>query len=121
MTPVEELWHLAQCDPAALAHLSIHGGDPQLPSVFRVGALASAAVAASALAAAVCYRHRTGVAQDVEVYARRASIAFRSERYLRIDNGPAPELRDPLMGFYQTRDSRWIQLHTNFPHHRAGV
>jgi crotonobetainyl-CoA:carnitine CoA-transferase CaiB-like acyl-CoA transferase len=121
MTPVEELWRLAQCDPAALAHLSIHGGDPQLPSVFRVGALASAAVAASALAAAECYRQRTGVAQDVEVDARRASIAFRSERYLRIDNGPAPELRDPLMGFYETRDGRWIQLHTNFAHHRAGV
>jgi crotonobetainyl-CoA:carnitine CoA-transferase CaiB-like acyl-CoA transferase len=121
MTPVEALWQLAQSDPAALARLSIVGNDPQLPSVFRVGALASAAVAASALAAAECHRQRTGVAQDVEVDARRASIAFRSERYLRIDNGPAPELRDPLMGFYETRDGRWIQLHTNFAHHRAGV
>jgi len=121
MTPVEQLWQHAQCDPAALARLSIEGGDPQLPSVFRVGALASACVAASALAAAECHRQRSGVAQAVAVDARRAAIAFRSERYLRIDHGAAPELRDPLMGFYETRDARWIQLHTNFAHHRAGV
>jgi crotonobetainyl-CoA:carnitine CoA-transferase CaiB-like acyl-CoA transferase len=25
------------------------------------------------------------------------------------------------MGFYETRDGRWIQLHTNFPHHLQGV
>jgi crotonobetainyl-CoA:carnitine CoA-transferase CaiB-like acyl-CoA transferase len=121
MTPVEALWQLARSDPAALARLSVVGNDPQLPSVYRVGALAAATVAAQALAAAECYRQRTGVAQDVEVDARRASIAFRSERYLRIDHGPTPELRDPLMGFYETRDGRWIQLHTNFAHHRAGV
>ncbi len=52
---------------------------------------------------------------------RRALAAFRSERYLRVNDGPPPALRDPVMGFYATRDGRWIQLHTNFPHHLAGM
>ncbi|TGR36361.1 CoA transferase, partial [bacterium M00.F.Ca.ET.199.01.1.1] len=34
---------------------------------------------------------------------------------------PPPALRDPVTGFYETRDGRWIQLHTNFAHHLAGV
>jgi CoA-transferase family III len=57
----------------------------------------------------------------VSVQIRRALAAFRSERYLRIDDGPPPLLRDPIMGFYETGDGRWIQLHTNFAHHLQGV
>jgi crotonobetainyl-CoA:carnitine CoA-transferase CaiB-like acyl-CoA transferase len=121
MDHVQALWHLAKGNPDALNHLTLTGDERQLPSVYRVSALASASVAASALAAAECFRQRTGQMQQVELDARRAAIAFRSERYLRIDAGAAPELRDPLMGFYETRDNRWVQLHTNFKHHRDGV
>ncbi len=74
-----------------------------------------------ALAAAECFRLRTGRGQRVEVDVRRALVAFRSERYLRVDDGPPPELRSPVTGFYATRDGRWIQLHTNFQHHLDGV
>jgi crotonobetainyl-CoA:carnitine CoA-transferase CaiB-like acyl-CoA transferase len=118
---LEHIWSLAGCDAAALDDIRLIGADPGLPSVYRVGALASAAIGAQALAAAQCHRLRTGRGQQVEVEQRRALAVFRSERYLRIDDGAAPELRDPLMGFYETRDGRWIQLHTNFPHHRQGV
>jgi crotonobetainyl-CoA:carnitine CoA-transferase CaiB-like acyl-CoA transferase len=121
MTGLEQLWRAAQCDPAALSFISTTGGDPQLPSVYRVASLATDVIAAQALAAAECFRQRTGRAQHVEVDARRACIAFRSERYLRVDDGPAPDLRDPLTGFYETRDGRWVQLHANFAHHRAGI
>ncbi|SAK62221.1 L-carnitine dehydratase/bile acid-inducible protein F [Caballeronia arationis] len=121
MTPLEQVWHVARCDPAALSRVAVTGGDPQLPSVYRVAGLATAVIAAEALAAAECFRVRTGREQQVEVDARRACVAFRSERYLRIDNGPAPEMRDPLTGFFETRDGRWIQLHANFAHHRAGI
>jgi crotonobetainyl-CoA:carnitine CoA-transferase CaiB-like acyl-CoA transferase len=118
---LEQLWSLAACDPAALEAVFIDGDDPGLPSVHRVGTLASAAIAAMALAAAECFRLRTGRGQRVEVSMRRALASFRSERYLRVNGGPAPELRGPLTGFYETRDGRWIQLHTNFEHHRDGV
>jgi crotonobetainyl-CoA:carnitine CoA-transferase CaiB-like acyl-CoA transferase len=118
---LEHLWSLAGCDVAAFDDIRLIGEDPGLPSVYRVGALASATIGAQALAAAQCHRLRTGRRQQVEVEQRRALAVFRSERYLRIDDGAAPALRDPLMGFYETRDGRWIQLHTNFPHHRQGV
>lgn len=118
---LEHVWSLAGCDTTALNDIRLAGEDPGLPSVYRVGALAGATIGAQALAAAECHRWRTGRRQRVELEQRRALAVFRSERYLRIDEGAAPELRDPLMGFYETRDGRWIQLHTNFPHHRRGV
>ncbi|MGV2291963.1 CoA transferase [Trinickia sp. YCB016] len=124
MTPLialEHLWSVAECDPAALESIAFDGNDPGLPSVHRVGTLASATIGAMALAAAECFRLRSGRRQRVEVEMRRALASFRSERYLRVDDGPAPELRAPLTGFYETRDGRWIQLHTNFEHHRDGV
>src|SRR6185312_818680 len=110
ITALESLWSLAGCDAAALNDIRLTGDDPGLPSVYRVGALASATIGAAALAAAQCHRLRTGRHQRVEVEQRRALAVFRSERYLRIDDGAAPQLRDPLMGFYETRDGRWIQL-----------
>jgi crotonobetainyl-CoA:carnitine CoA-transferase CaiB-like acyl-CoA transferase len=124
MTPhlaLDHLWTAAGCDPTALDAVSLIGDDPGLPSVYRVGTLATATIAATALAAAECFRLRTGCRQRVEVQMRRALATFRSERYLRIDDGPPPALRDSVTGFYETRDGRWIQLHTNFAHHLAGV
>ena len=124
MTPhlaLDHLWTAAGCDTAALDTVSLTGEDPGLPSIYRVGTLASATIAATGLAAAECFRLRTGCRQRVEVDMRRALAAFRSERYLRVNGGPPPALRDPVMGFYATRDGRWIQLHTNFPHHLAGI
>ncbi|KVL02129.1 CoA transferase [Burkholderia cepacia] len=124
MTPelaLTHLWLLAHGDPGALARATVTGQDPTLPSTFRVGTLAAATIAAAGLAAAECHRLRTGVAQTVDVSVRDALVAFRSERYLRVDDGPPPELRHPVTGFYETRDGRWIQLHANFPHHLQGI
>jgi crotonobetainyl-CoA:carnitine CoA-transferase CaiB-like acyl-CoA transferase len=124
MTPrdaVDHLWMLAGCDPAALEQLHIEGDDPALPSVYRVGALAAATIGAAGLAAAECFRLRTGRAQRVGIDVRRALAAFRSERYLRVGDGAPPELRHPVTGFYATRDDRFIQLHANFAHHLKGI
>jgi crotonobetainyl-CoA:carnitine CoA-transferase CaiB-like acyl-CoA transferase len=114
MTPhlaLDHLWTAAGCDSAALDAVSLSGEDPGLPSIYRVGTLATATIAATGLAAAECFRLRTGCRQRVEVEMRCALAAFRSERYLRVNDGPPPALRD----------DRWIQLHTNFPHHLAGI
>ncbi|WP_107313202.1 CoA transferase [Burkholderia metallica] len=124
MTPelaLTHLWKLAHGDPDALARATVTGQDPTLPSTFRVGTLAAATIAAAGLAAAECHRLRTGVAQSVDVSVRDALVAFRSERYLRVNDGPPPALRHPVTGFYDTRDGRWIQLHANFPHHLHGI
>lgn len=124
MTPelaLTHLWQLARGERDALARANVTGQDPTLPSTFHVGALAAATIAAAGLAAAECHRLRTGVAQAVDVSVRDALVAFRSERYLRVDDGPPPELRHPVTGFFETGDGRWIQLHANFPHHLRGI
>lgn len=118
---LETLWRAACLDPAAPDHLTLTGTGPVLPSSFAVGTAMQASVAASALAAAECWRARGGEAQQVSVDMRAAAIAARSERYLAVDGGPAPELWDRIAGAYRCGDGRWVRLHTNFPHHRDGV
>jgi crotonobetainyl-CoA:carnitine CoA-transferase CaiB-like acyl-CoA transferase len=124
MTPttlLASLWHAASRDPQALDHVRLEGCDPQLPSSFHVGAIASATIAAQALAAADIWRTRTGRLQQVEVEMRQALAMFRSERFLSVNGKPPADPWSPLAGYYQAADARWIQLHTNFPHHRDGV
>lgn len=115
------LWNTADCDSGLLARLHFYNTDRQLPSVFQVGALASATVGVQALAAAQLWTLRGGAPQDVEVDQGKALALFRSERYLRVDGQPPEDPWSPIAGYYQAGDGRWIQLHTNFPHHRDGV
>ena len=116
------LWGVVDGNPAALERVTLTGDEPVLPSEYRVTAAAMATIAATGLAAAELWRLRTGHAQRVMVDARAAAIAFRSERYLSLEGGaPSGQMWDALAGFYRAGDGRFIQLHTNFPHHRAGV
>jgi crotonobetainyl-CoA:carnitine CoA-transferase CaiB-like acyl-CoA transferase len=118
---LEKLWSLAGGDPAALERATLTGADPILPTDFKIGTAASAVIAAGALAASEIWRLRTGRSQSVAVDLRAAVAAFRSERYLRADSLPDLHRRDPLFGFYQAGDGRWIQIHSNMPHHRDGA
>src|SRR5207249_4221037 len=118
---LEKLWSLAGGDPAALERATLTGADPILPTDFKIGTAASSVIAAGALAASEIWRLRTGRSQSVAVDLRAAVAAFRSERYLRADSLPDLHRRDPLFGFYQAGDGRWIQLHSNMPHHRDGA
>ncbi len=118
---VGALWRDAGLPPQALAQLRLDGAEPVLPSSFAVGTAAQASLAASALAAATLWQGRSGRWQQVSVDMRHAITEFRSERYLRVDGGPAPELWDKIAGIYRCGDGRWVRLHTNFPHHRDGV
>ncbi len=114
-----EIWSSAGGDLADLEHVVIDGVDPQYPSPFRVGTVAAASIAGAALAAARLWHARTGRWQRATVSMRHAAASFRSERYLRVDDAPPPELWDTFSGYYRTGDDRWVQLHTNFAHHRA--
>ncbi|RKQ73856.1 CoA transferase [Oceanibaculum indicum] len=115
------LWRLLGQPEAALSRVTLTGAEPALPSSFAVGTAAQASIAASALAAAELDRLRSGREQSVSVDMRHAAVEFRSERYLRVGGGPAPELWDSIAGTYRCGDGRWVRLHTNFPHHRDGV
>jgi crotonobetainyl-CoA:carnitine CoA-transferase CaiB-like acyl-CoA transferase len=118
---LEGLWNQAGGAPDALERATLSGADPILPSDFKIGTAASATIAAGALAASEIWRLRTGRGQAVAVDLRAAVAAFRSERYLRLETDPTLDRRDPVFGFYQAGDGRWIQIHSNLPHHRAGA
>ncbi|HKX08450.1 MAG TPA: CoA transferase [Stellaceae bacterium] len=115
------LWHEFGHDSAAFEHIDLPGTEPVLPSSFAVGTAAQASIAASALAAAELWRLKTSKRQRVRVPMRDAAIEFRSERYLRVDGAPPPDLWDKIAGTYRCGDGRWVRLHTNFPHHLYGV
>ncbi len=118
---VAGLWRHASADAAALEHLRLSGGEPALPSSFRVGAAAQASIAAVGLAAAEL-RHRAGAArQRVSVDRRHAAVEFRSEHYLTIDGCAPATYGDPLFRAYRIGDGGFVRLHMNFPHHRENV
>ncbi len=116
-----DLWRAAGQPDEALSSVTLTGAEPVLPSSFAVGTAAQATVAAAALAANELWHLRTGRRQRVSVDMRHAGIEFRSERYLHVDGKPPHEHRDKTVGLYRTGDGRWIRLHTNLPHHRAGT
>jgi crotonobetainyl-CoA:carnitine CoA-transferase CaiB-like acyl-CoA transferase len=116
-----DLWSAAGGDTAALGHARLTGGDPALPSSFRVGTAAQCTIAAAGLAAAEIWRRRTQRPQTVAVDMRHATIEFRSERYMRVDGKPPGPAWDKIAGVYATGDGRKVRLHTNFPHHRDGM
>ena len=114
---LRNLWLELGGEPEALQHLILTGEDPVLPSTFPIGTAASVTTAAAALAGAEFWRARGGAAQRVSVDMRAAGMAFRSERYLRIDGASQREPFGPIGGLYRCRDG-WVQIHAGFPHHR---
>jgi len=94
------------------------GADPVFPTTHRMGELGAAAIAAAALQAARLYEDRTGRAQRVDVEVDAAAAAMRSWRYLR-QEPLGPRLDRAPVGFYETRDGRWILLHMMLEHHHA--
>ena len=117
---LEGLWFSSDCDRRALDRIELTGTEPALPSVFPIGTAASACIGAAGLAASELWRLRTGDAQPVRVAMRNAAIAYRSERYLRIDGSPV-EGPHRAQSYFRDRSGRWMQVHMVYPHHRTGI
>jgi len=111
----------AWSDEHAAAVTFTGGGDPVLPTPFRIGKAAAATVAATGIAAAELWEARTGRRQQVTVDLRQAAASLRSGRYMRLGSGDISTERNSIMGVYPTRDKRWSYLHCNFPNHRAAA
>ncbi|HTM59252.1 MAG TPA: CoA transferase [Burkholderiales bacterium] len=112
---LRELLGIAGIQPAGMP--SIAGDDPVLPTPYRIGTAATAALAALGAAVARFGELRGLPRQNVSVDLPHAALSLRSARYLRIDGKPLPPVWDPLSGFYPVRDG-WISIHCNFPNHR---
>jgi hypothetical protein len=114
---LEQAWADLGGDPALLPLVTVTGS-AGLPSALPVGALATGAVAARQLAAAELAGgdHRGPVPVD----AGHVGVAFRSERFLRLDGVPAGAGFAPLSRFHRAADG-WVRLHANYPWHAAAV
>ena len=113
---VADLLAVAGLDPAASDRLGVTGPAEVLPSVYPVTTAASASVGAALVAAALLTD-----AGDVGLDTRHVAAAFRSERHLAVDGRPPADPWDPIAGHYPVADGGWVQLHTNFPHHRRAA
>jgi crotonobetainyl-CoA:carnitine CoA-transferase CaiB-like acyl-CoA transferase len=103
------------------AHVAFTGADPVLRTNFAVGTAGAAAIAAAGLAAADLWELRTGRRQNVAMNVRTAAMVMRGSIYTQLIGKTQPPAWDPISGLYATADGRWIQLHCNYPHHRAGA
>jgi len=93
-------------------------GEGALASTFAVSDLASASIAAAALAVAELIEARHGRLPSVRVDHRLASFWFASS--IRPLGWKMAAVWDPVAGDYRAADG-WIRLHTNAPHHRAAA
>ncbi|GAB3347867.1 CoA transferase [Modestobacter lapidis] len=112
---LEQAWAALGGAPGLLPLVTV-SGSTGLRSVLPVGALATGAVAAQRLAARELAAGDRGPG-PVAVDAAHVGIAFRSERFLRLDGMPAGAGFAPLSRFHRTADG-WIRLHANYPWHR---
>lgn len=88
-----------------------------LPSSFDVGEAALSTIGASLLAAMEVWQARGGGPQTARLDADTATRAFRSVELVRVDGRRPGDIWNAISGFYPTTDGRFVQLHTNFPHH----
>src|SRR5215467_4893173 len=76
------------------------GGDPVLPTPFRIGVAGAATVAAAGLAADELWRVRGGRPQNIAVDLRQATAALRSGTYMKLGDGELSTARHGFMGVY---------------------
>ncbi len=86
------------------------GHDDLYPTRFRSGHVTGVALAAAALAS-----RPTG---EIKIDLDHAALISEGYRHVLRDGAPVAAPRDPLTGFYETADRRYLFLHVNFPHHR---
>ena len=115
---LDDILSLARLDPLSRDQVQISGTDPVLPTNFFIGTAGAAVVSATGLAAANLWELRTGRKQTVSTDVRRSGMAMRSDRFVHRD-GEKIGGWDPVSGIYEAKGGRWVQLHCNYPHHRA--
>ena len=106
--------------PALALDAVVLAGEPVLAGPFPIAAAAAATLGAAHLAAAEHGRARGLDIGDVRLTLRDAAAAFRSERYLEVDDAAPVDPWSPLSGYYEANDG-WVQLHANYDHHRDAL
>ena len=101
--------------------VAVTGGDPVLPTRFRVGEAAAAAMVAGGCAAARLWETRGGRPQRLSVDVRGAAASLVSFALQRAPGLTQP--RDPpaTVALYRAGDGGWVHLHGGFPHLHQGT
>ncbi|KAF2720356.1 CoA-transferase family III [Polychaeton citri CBS 116435] len=93
-----------------------------IPSSFKVGHIAQASIALSALTAALVHAHGNRVTKPSKVCVplQHALLEFASERYLTIEGKPVDSDYVPIGGLHKASDG-YVRVHDSFPNHRQGA
>ena len=94
------------------ASFAFTGQEPVFRSRLRIASAMAIPIAAEAIGVAALWRARTDRRQSIEVNLKAAGAAVNSTYYIKqsgypIGYGFAPT--DPLTGYFQTRDGRWVR------------
>ncbi|KAK9444282.1 CAIB/BAIF family enzyme [Metarhizium brunneum] len=124
---IHDIWTATGLPPEALTALDLPGADasPALPSSFKIGPLAQASIALSALAARLLRSTRVddSALPTVRVPVAHAAIEFKSNSLytLRRNETPLPPYtHSPIGGLHKTSDGH-VRIHDVFPHHVQGT
>src|SRR5260221_256221 len=109
--------------------LTFYGQDPIIASRFRFGSMAAIGLAATSVAVAALWKHRTGEGQDVSVDVRKALrrfCGFNEQKWETINGRPpsawgyagTPFMKQPL-NLRETRDGRHVVALDFYPKLRA--
>src|SRR5690606_9423486 len=113
-----DFWSALGGADALLPGLRLTGiGD--LPSAFRVSALAAASVGVAGLAATELAAQVGGAEPRVSVNRLLASAWFGSA--VRPAGWSVPPVWDPFTRNYRAARGGWVRLHTNAAHHRTAA
>lgn len=99
----------------------VTGTDPVLPTRFRVGEAAAAAMLAVGIGAARQWEDRGGKPQQLEIDVRAAATSLLSFAFLGSASMALARHAPPTVGLYRAGDGQWIHLHGGFPHLHDGT
>lgn len=111
-------------DPQLSEAVEFRGPAPTLQSPHKLALATAAAIAAQAATVMELWRMRTGEQQSVRVDLSDSVHALRPGRYQK-QNGysldPHNIVNEPVNGFFQCRDGKWMFFVGAYPHLRNGL
>jgi len=125
LSAFNEILDIRAGSPPSPGEVTISGNDPVLPTSFRIGETAAAAIAGVGLAISDLWELKTGRRQSCKVDVRHAAAALCSNKYVRIkqQNGSFISMVDErheamrrLTQAYQSKDGRWVLPHFGLSH-----
>jgi len=115
---VRYVWRELKLPENAANAVNFTGSGVGVESSFKIGHLAQASIALSALTAALFYSHRKHVRMpEVVVDLQHAVTEFKSERMVTVDRERIKAVGQTIGGLHQCADG-YVRIHDGFPNHR---